>query len=82
MRSTSKQKNEELQKEMHNKEAGEEEKDSSMSQRIDRQHTQDRGDESLDWNIHGNPNLIYASKFVEGWEPSGVPVRVILSVCF
>lgn len=23
----------------------------------------------------GNPNLVYLSKFVEGWEPSGVPVR-------
>lgn len=23
---------------------------------------------------YGNPNLIYVSKFVEGWEPSGVPV--------
>lgn len=22
----------------------------------------------------GNPNLVYESKFVEGWEPSGVPV--------
>lgn len=25
----------------------------------------------------GNPNLRYVSKFVEGWEPSGVPVCVI-----
>ena len=22
----------------------------------------------------GNPKLVYESKFVEGWEPSGVPV--------
>jgi catechol O-methyltransferase len=26
----------------------------------------------------GNPNLVYESKFVEGWEPSGVPVRPTL----
>jgi hypothetical protein len=24
--------------------------------------------------VHGNPNLVYSSNFVEGWEPSGVPV--------
>lgn len=34
--------------------------------------------------VHGNPNLIYSSEFVEGWEPSGVPVRfpqfVVLSM--
>jgi hypothetical protein len=24
----------------------------------------------------GNPNLVYNSQFVEGWEPSGVPVSI------
>lgn len=32
------------------------------------------GDQVLEWDVHGNPNLVYDSKFVEGWEPSGVPV--------
>lgn len=27
--------------------------------------------------VHGNPNLIYSSEFVEGWEPSGVPVSFL-----
>ena len=30
---------------------------------------------TLDTPRQGNPNLIYDSKFIEGWEPSGVPVR-------
>lgn len=32
------------------------------------------GDQVLEGDVHGNPNLVYHSKFVEGWEPSGVPV--------
>lgn len=32
------------------------------------------GDQVAEWDVHGNPNLVYHSKFVEGWEPSGVPV--------
>lgn len=35
------------------------------------------GDQVLGWDVHGNPNLVYDSKFVEGWEPSGVPVRCL-----
>ena len=30
-------------------------------------------------NVRGNPSLQYESKLVEGWEPNGEPVRVILS---
>lgn len=33
------------------------------------------GDQVLESDVHGNPNFVYKSKFVEGWEPSGVPVR-------
>lgn len=33
------------------------------------------GDEVLDSDVHGNPSFIYKSKLVDGWEPSGVPVR-------
>lgn len=32
------------------------------------------GDQVVESDVHGNPNLVYASEFVEGWEPSGVPV--------
>lgn len=28
----------------------------------------------------GNPYLVYKSEFVEGWEPSGVPVSLIMSL--
>lgn len=37
------------------------------------------GDQVLGWDVHGNPNLVYDSKFVEGWEPSGVPVWFLFS---
>jgi hypothetical protein len=33
-----------------------------------------KGGQVDETEVHGNPNLIYSSKFVEGWEPSGVPV--------
>ncbi|KUI55510.1 putative catechol O-methyltransferase 2 [Cytospora mali] len=29
----------------------------------------------------GNPNLIYVSRFVEGWEPSGVPDAIEITRC-
>ena len=32
-------------------------------------------DEKLDQGAQGNPNLVYESQMVDGWEPSGVPVR-------
>ncbi len=34
---------------------------------------------TLDSPRKGNPNLIYDSKFIEGWEPSGVPVCDLFS---
>lgn len=36
-----------------------------------------KGGQVDETEVHGNPNLIYSSKFVEGWEPSGVPVSSI-----
>lgn len=30
-------------------------------------------------DIKGNPDLIYESKFIESWEPSGVPVRIFIT---
>lgn len=36
-----------------------------------------KGGQVDETEVHGNPNLIYSSEFVEGWEPSGVPVRFI-----
>ncbi|KAI1134485.1 S-adenosyl-L-methionine-dependent methyltransferase [Hypoxylon sp. FL0543] len=36
------------------------------------------GDEK---NPRGNPNLIYDSQFVEGWEPSGVPDALEITRC-
>jgi catechol O-methyltransferase len=32
-------------------------------------------------DVRGNPNLIYESKFVEGWEPSGVPDAIEITRC-
>ncbi|CAN8097339.1 unnamed protein product [Discula destructiva] len=39
------------------------------------------GDQVLESDVHGNPNLTYESKFVQGWEPSGVPDAVEVSWC-
>ena len=36
-----------------------------------------RYDECQGSEPRGNPNLVYESKFVEGWEPSGVPVSLL-----
>lgn len=38
------------------------------------------GDQVLESDVHGNPNLVYSSRFHEGWEPSGVPVRCLASL--
>ena len=38
----------------------------------------DQDANSRDDLINGNPNLIYESKFVEGWEPSGVAVCIAI----
>lgn len=38
-------------------------------------------EEVLEKEVHGNPNLRYESKFVEGWEPSGVPDAVEITRC-
>jgi catechol O-methyltransferase len=32
--------------------------------------------EKLNTTVKGNPNLVYLSKLVNGWEPSGVPVSL------
>ena len=32
------------------------------------------GRQGSDPEAVGNPNLVYVSEFIEGWEPSGVPV--------
>ena len=31
---------------------------------------------TLNSPLKGNPNLVYKSEFIEGWEPSGVPVSI------
>ncbi|TLD08100.1 hypothetical protein PspLS_12130 [Pyricularia sp. CBS 133598] len=37
--------------------------------------------EAMKTNAKGNPNLIYKSEFVEGWEPSGVPDALEITLC-
>lgn len=39
-----------------------------------KQYKKWEGQATLDSPRKGDPNLIYDSKFIEGWEPSGVPV--------
>ncbi|TLS24392.1 hypothetical protein PpBr36_09132 [Pyricularia pennisetigena] len=35
----------------------------------------------MDTDAKGNPNLVYESEFVEGWEPSGVPDALEVTHC-
>ncbi|KAI2606654.1 S-adenosyl-L-methionine-dependent methyltransferase [Hypoxylon sp. NC1633] len=44
----------------------------------EKRHRLSNGDQT---SPKGNPNLIYDSQFVEGWEPSGVPDAVEITKC-
>lgn len=45
-----------------------------LPDRKDYKYKTGEGDQVLESDVHGNPNLVYDSVFHEGWEPSGVPV--------
>ena len=47
----------------------------SFDNRYKKQYENRVGEESLSANVKGNPNLIYRSKLVRSFEPTGVPVR-------
>ncbi|KAK7735962.1 hypothetical protein SLS53_007341 [Cytospora paraplurivora] len=44
-------------------------------------HDLSDGEQVGEPEAYGNPNLIYVSKLVEGWEPSGIPDAVELTRC-
>lgn len=48
--------------------------DTRFADRTSKQYQRRQGDEKLDEARTGNPNLVYESKLVNSWEPSGVPV--------
>lgn len=52
-----------------------------FSKWVQTQYLGREGDEILDRKVRGNPNLVYESQFVEGWEPSGVPDAVEVTRC-
>lgn len=49
--------------------------DTRFADRTSKQYQKRQGDEKLDDARIGDPNLVYESKLVNSWEPSGVPVR-------
>lgn len=49
----------------------------NIPDRSQHQYKTETGDQVSEADVHGNPNLIYVSQFLEGWEPSGVPVRLM-----
>ena len=51
--------------------------DSGIGDRWKNQYGQREGDEKLSTEIKGNPNLIYESKLINSFEPTGVPVSIV-----
>ena len=51
--------------------------DSGIGDRWKNQYRQREGDEKLSTEVKGNPNLIYQSKLINSFEPTGVPVSSI-----
>lgn len=51
--------------------------DTRFADRTSKQYQRRQGDEKLDESRTGNPNLVYDSKLINSWEPSGVPVSGI-----
>jgi catechol O-methyltransferase len=45
------------------------------------ERSRDVPDDMSGVKVRGNPDLIYESKFVEGWEPSGVPDAIEITRC-
>lgn len=54
--------------------------DARFADRTSKQYAKRQGDEKLDGSVTGNPNLVYDSKLVNSFEPTGVPVRLICLV--
>lgn len=48
--------------------------DARFADRTAKQYASRQGDEKLG-ETKGNPNLVYDSKLINSWEPTGVPVR-------
>lgn len=46
------------------------------------QYQKREGEEKLSKEVKGNPNLIYESRLVNSYEPTGVPVRPARCICF
>jgi len=61
--------------------AGETGPDSRFGDRTAKQYAKRQGEEKLAGNVSGNPNLVYESKLVNSFEPSGVPDGVEITRC-
>ena len=51
-------------------------KNSGIDERWQNQYKEREGEEVLSDEIQGNPNLVYESKLVHSFEPTGVPVSI------
>ena len=54
-------------------------KNSGINERWQNQYKEREGEEKLNDEVRGNPNLVYESKLVHSFEPTGVPVSHITS---
>lgn len=63
----------EQKREAYKKETGSDPR--QLPDRKNHEYKTGESDQVEESDVHGNPNLVYDSKFIEGWEPSGVPVR-------
>lgn len=52
--------------------------DARFEDRTAKQYAKREGEAKLDETRTGNPNLVYESKLVHSWEPSGVPVSFLI----
>ena len=53
---------------------------SGFGHRYENQYRSREGDENLDSAIRGNPNLVYETRLVNSFEPTGVPVSLLFVV--
>ena len=55
--------------------------DERFAERTSKQYAQREGEEKLDERVKGNPNLVYESKLVDSFEPTGEKVSATFAGC-
>ncbi|KAI9830744.1 MAG: hypothetical protein M1819_005408 [Sarea resinae] len=55
--------------------------DSRFAERVAGQYRRREGEEDMKMEVQGNPNLIYESKLIESFEPTGLPDGIEITKC-